>query len=906
MAKSLSVREAKALVKKYKELDGQLSSIIASREEMLEEIASETGKMLEEGAFASYAEQDIAEPKDWKDDPAVYGLMHRITGLIRLLPVIREASDLRAATRKDCAGWIRDLDPVLHMLRWLFVNRENKRRAEEAFVKLSALIDDGWSLEVPELVSRAGEARSYTGQEVIDTFEGRNPEYRAILQRIITAHKLTGKHSEALEDMIRFFSDIDGKAADASSAVEKRRQDVRTAAGVILEGKVTEILKDIPIEKLSDEKRGFRIKALKDHGFDTIEDICRATETDIAAVYGISWTGASEIKAVGRSYAKQAEKGVRIQLNADEKTKENTELVRAIFLYLRKSEEHKRVDDLYSGQKDVIRRGISLLGSVGSGEFWLMRRKGDRAAVRAAWRELRELKFEGFGTDIIEAAEKVCEGITVTDEQAWEDFEKNSPMYFAALEEIMPGVLGGGEDVVGLPEELAKDVAQESFALEGLKCRLRRYQEWGVKYILHQGKVLLGDEMGLGKTIQAIAVMVALRNAGATHFLIVCPASVLSNWCREIRTHSDLEVIQIYGAARAEAYARWRKQGGAAVTTYETTAHLEPGENERFSLLVVDEAHYVKNQDAQRSMNVARLSRHAERLLFMTGTALENRVDEMVSLISFLRPDIAEEASKITYLSGAPQFRDLVAPVYYRRRREEVLGELPDLIEKTEWCVLSEEEEEIYEDAVLSRNFNLSRRVSWNIPDIRKSAKAKRMLELIDEAAEDGRKVIVFTYYLETARKICELLGDRCTQPINGSVPVLQRQQILDDFEKAPAGKVLVSQILAGGTGLNIQAASVVIICEPQLKPSIENQAISRTYRMGQTRKVLVFRLVCDDTIDERIMDMLQNKQDVFDAFADRSASAEAEKDVEIDEKTLGMIIEEEVDRIKAKKATSG
>jgi hypothetical protein len=137
-------------------------------------------------------------------------------------------------------------------------------------------------------------------------------------------------------------------------------------------------------------------------------------------------------------------------------------------------------------------------------------------------------------------------------------------------------------------------------------------------------------------------------------------------------------------------------------------------------------------------MNVARLSSHAERLLFMTGTALENRVDEMVSLIACLRPDIAREVSKITYLSGAPQFRDKVAPVYYRRRREEVLGELPDLIEKTEWCVLSEEEEEIYEDAVLSRNFNLSRRVSWNIPDIKNSAKAKRMLELIDEAAEDG------------------------------------------------------------------------------------------------------------------------------------------------------------------------
>ena len=906
MARSLSVREARSLVKRYRDLAARLDKVLTRRDELFGVIASEAGKMVGDGSFIRFAEQDILDEKDWKDDPAIYGLMHRITGFIRIQPVLREASELKAASFTDRERWLRDLDPVLHMLRWLFVSRDKKRKAEEAFEMLGILVDDEWSLKIPEIEARAKEAGIYTGQEVIDTFEGKNPEYRAILQRIISEGGLTGKHSDALEELAGFFSEMDKKVLAASSAVEKRREDVGKKAEAILHAEVSAILGEIPIEKLSDEKRGIRIKTLKDHGYNTIEDIFKASETQIADINGISWTGASEIKVLARMYAKQAEKGVRIRLNADEKTKENTALVRAIFLYHRKREQLKKVNELYSGQRDVIRRDVPLLQGVGSGEFWILRGKRDRAAVRDAWKELRALKFEGFGTDVTEAADQVCRETPVTDAQAWEDFEKNSPLYFTTLEEITPGILGGGEDIYGLPEELAKDVSQESFALEGLRCRLRRYQEWGVKYILHQEKVLLGDEMGLGKTIQAIAVMVALKNAGAGRFLIVCPASVLANWCREIRAHSDLEVVQIYGDTRAEAFARWRKQGGAAVTTYETTAHLELKENERFSLLVVDEAHYVKNPAAQRSMNVARLSFHAERLLFMTGTALENRVDEMVSLISCLRPDIAREVSKITYLSGAPQFRDKVAPVYYRRRREEVLGELPDLIEKTEWCTLSEEEEETYEAAVLERNYNLSRRVSWNIPDIKKSAKAKRMLELMDEAEDDGRKVIVFTYYLETARKICELLGDRCTRPINGSVPVLQRQQILDDFEKAPAGKVLVSQIMAGGTGLNIQAASVVIICEPQLKPSIENQAISRTYRMGQTRKVLVFRLVCADTIDERIMDMLQNKQDVFDAFADRSASAEAEKDVEIDEKTLGMIIDEEIDRIKGKKAAGG
>jgi SNF2 family DNA or RNA helicase len=129
-------------------------------------------------------------------------------------------------------------------------------------------------------------------------------------------------------------------------------------------------------------------------------------------------------------------------------------------------------------------------------------------------------------------------------------------------------------------------------------------------------------------------------------------------------------------------------------------------------------------------------------------------------------------------------------------------------------------------------------------------------------------------------------------QPITGSVAPPRRQEIIDVFEQAPAGSVLCAQIQTGGTGLNIQCASVVIICEPQLKPSIENQAISRSYRMGQTRKVLVYRLLSEGTIDEKIIDLLEQKQIIFDTFADKEESAKAIK--EIDDKTLESIVREE------------
>ena len=136
--------------------------------------------------------------------------------------------------------------------------------------------------------------------------------------------------------------------------------------------------------------------------------------------------------------------------------------------------------------------------------------------------------------------------------------------------------------------------------------------------------------------------------------------------------------------------------------------------------------------------------------------------------------------------------------------------------------------------------------------------------------------------------------------PINGSLSPAGRQEIIDKFEQAPAGTVLVSQIMAGGTGLNIQSASVVIICEPQLKPSTENQAISRAYRMGQARNVLVYRLLCENTIDERIMDRLAQKQQVFDGFADESVAAK-KLEIEIDSKTMNEIFEEEINRINKK-----
>lgn len=175
--------------------------------------------------------------------------------------------------------------------------------------------------------------------------------------------------------------------------------------------------------------------------------------------------------------------------------------------------------------------------------------------------------------------------------------------------------------------------------------------------------------MGLGKTVQAIATMVSLKNTGATHFVVLCPASVIINWCREIQKFSKLRAIKVHGSGRNAALQEWIQSGGVAVTTYETTSYFELPDLFRYTLLIVDEAHYIKNPEARRSMNAKHLSSYADRLLFMTGTALENKVEEMTNLIDILQPRIAREVKGMEMLSSALQFREKVAPVYYRRKR---------------------------------------------------------------------------------------------------------------------------------------------------------------------------------------------------------------------------------------------
>ena len=711
--------------------------------------------------------------------------------------------------------------------------------------------------------------------------------------------------SAQAKSLLSEYRALEASLTHAVSVVQELRPVIRDAADQYLAQEGLRILEGVPVEELNKYKEGFRTGVLRDNGYETLADIWTSTVYQLSSIYGISEDQAYRIKERTTEYLRNATAAAKLRLSEDRKDFASTKLVEALAKYRNSEESAWACQKLLDFEPEKRQLSKEQIQPLINGFSWLFASNTKKERANTAYRNLEKLVEGQFGAAARKAARTVEAAQQITIADAWDDFRANSVAYYTLLGRIIPGILGSQDSVYGLPEELAKEIQEECFFPDGLKCELRPYQVWGVKYILHQEKVLLGDEMGLGKTVQAIAAMVSLRNTGATHFMVVCPASVIANWTKEIAKHSKLRPVQVYGSSRNSALASWKKTGGVAVTTYETTSSIKLEDSFRFSLLTVDEAHYIKNHETRRSISVRDLCSHADRLLFMTGTALENKVDEMISLIKVLQPVVASQVSSIAFMSSAPQFREQVAPVYYRRKREDVLTELPDKIENEEWCTMNSEEERVYEDAVLSKNYAMARRVSWNVDDMRYSSKATRMLELISEAQDEGRKIIVFTFFLETARRIRAMLGTRCMDPINGSVPPKRRQEIIDQFDKAPAGSVLVCQIQSGGTGLNIQSASVVIICEPQFKPSIENQAISRAYRMGQTRNVLVYRLLCVNSVDEKIMEMLEEKQAIFDAFADKSAAAAAQENLVLDDKNFGEIINEEIERIKKKRGES-
>ena len=903
MARDFTSNDAKQLIVQLNALQNMQREIVNLPEQYRQDAQSQTRQMIGYRAFDNFVRDELNRGTDAPESlRGAERIINDISMWMKLSPIAQQISTTAQKNDNMINSMRQSLSAGSSGLRWMFSSSKTKEETVQAYRAVEGFLRSIEAKNISALYAQTTQIKNIPANAAWQEFQNNRTAFGEAFAHMAPEF-MQGNLVHELSTAIEGHRSLLQPFLSAEQAIEQSKENIRNAANRVAARDIMSILKGVPVEELNRGKGGIRVKTLRDCGYETLADIYAAAPSKLEAVKGISAEGAREIKTKLNEYLYESANTVKIKLSADDKNPDSTALVQEISAYILRKDslrDYYKLQETFKPKTDAAENSLI---NVGNGVRWLFYNSNQKAEVTQAYQYLVRLQKSDYAANLKQLSNNIRGNFQVSTNDAWARFESDTVRFWNVLEDVCPERVGSSGSVYGLPEDLAHEIQQQPLNLEGLRCELRRYQEWGVKYAIHQQRVLLGDEMGLGKTVQAIAAMVSLRNEGATHFVVVCPASVLSNWCREINKHSDLSVIMVHGSSRSASVSKWIEEGGVAVTTYETTGAIELDDNFKYNYMVVDEAHYIKNRDAQRTVNVRKLCQKAEKILFMTGTAIENKVDEMISLIEVLNPDVATQIKRMAFMSSAPQFREAVAPVYYRRKREDVLTELPDKTETEEWCTLSGEEVQCYEDAVLSKNFAGARRVSWNVDDVSLSSKANRMKELLAEAEAEGRKVIVFSFFLDTIEKVRGMLGDKCVGPINGSVPPQRRQEMVDEFDKAQPGAVLAAQIQSGGTGLNIQSASVIILCEPQFKPSIENQAISRAYRMGQARNVLVYRLLCEDTVDEKIMEMLAEKQAVFDAFADKSTVAE--ETLELDEKSFGDIMESEIKRIQESRAAN-
>ncbi len=661
---------------------------------------------------------------------------------------------------------------------------------------------------------------------------------------------------------------------------------VRTAADGATAQTVAAQLAAMPLDALKDsaDRGRLRLGALEDAGITTVGQVRGKGRVGLELIPGVGPKTSMQVIAAAERVEAAVRAATRIRFDVDDRAPEQTTLLRA----LRHLELVERFVEPLAPRLDAIADAVDIDLDAARLETRRIRRffaSGRRKSeATAALARLNELLLSPDTSMLVgelsrarsELAAAAPAGAPV---DVWADYLARPVAYNGLLAEVA----GLAPDAAASHGLLPADIVDriEAFELDTslLNVSLRGYQAFGAKFALVQQRVILGDDMGLGKTIEALAVLGHLRANGARHFLVVCPASVLANWANEIARHTTLDAAwRLHGDDRDATVAAWAAQGGTAITTFDTLRALTLPDV-ALDAVVVDEAHFVKNPGALRTKSVRAVVARSSHVLLMSGTPMENRVEEFKVLVDHIRPDVAATIHASSGAAGADAFRRAVAPVYLRRNQTDVLDELPPRIESAEWLTLDGPALATYRAAVADENFMAMRRAAFLTEPPERSPKLERLLEIVAEAVENERKVVVFSFFLDVISRVHAAVGELAVGPLTGSVPAPQRQLLVDEFTARPGPAVLVAQIEAGGVGLNIQAASVVVLTEPQWKPTTEEQAIARCHRMGQVRPVEVHRLLTEDSVDERMVEILATKSALFADYVRKSAMRDASPD---------------------------
>jgi uncharacterized Zn finger protein/superfamily II DNA or RNA helicase len=441
-----------------------------------------------------------------------------------------------------------------------------------------------------------------------------------------------------------------------------------------------------------------------------------------------------------------------------------------------------------------------------------------------------------------------------------------------------------------------------------LNAVLRPYQKrgynWVCSLLFSEFGCILADDMGLGKTIQSIAVLLRLKGEKllSSGCLVIAPAALLSNWEKELsRFAPSLNVSRYHGSRRV-----LNRKCDVLLTTYQTAVRdAEKLKQEAFSLLLVDEAHLMKNADTRLSRTVKRL--HAKYRLALSGTPVENRLEDLRSLFDFILPGYLGDAVQFKEQYRVPievmrnreqaeALRKITSPFLLRRLKtdKKIIKDLPEKIVANEYAVLEKEQAALYESVVAesirkSEEIDPKERPSLILSMLTSlkqicdhprvfdkespavsslSGKSQLFLTLLEEILANREKTLVFSQYVETLNCLEHIIKKELGEaPLvyHGSLSQNIRSGIIDRFQNDPAARILLVSLKAGGLGLNLTAASRVIHYDLWYNPAVENQATDRAFRIGQKRTVFVHRFITKNSFEEKIDAMITSKQELAD-----------------------------------------
>ncbi len=413
---------------------------------------------------------------------------------------------------------------------------------------------------------------------------------------------------------------------------------------------------------------------------------------------------------------------------------------------------------------------------------------------------------------------------------------------------------------------------------------LHPYQEAGIARLRAAPHLLLADEMGLGKTIQVIAALrLMFRDGELGSALIVVPSGLVLQWRRQLRDWAPELGLATVAGTRDERIAAWQRAAPVKICSYDVLrndrvlpAPYGPA-RQLWGVVVADEAQRFKNAHTDLAATMRQLKR--ERAWALTGTPVENRPDDAVSILDFVAPGLFDPDTMIAGLRAA------LAKVQLRRRRAEVLPGLPPKTVFTIGIDLAPVQRAAYDRAereglVWLRELGAAMTVTHVLelilrlkqicnacPETLESAKLADLRARLAAVTADGAKALVFSQFVRAPfgiERLARALADYQPVVLTGALSSVARERAMADFAADPARRVMLLSLKAGGVGLNLTAASTVFHFDRWWNPAVETQAEDRAHRIGQTRPVQVFAYLCADTIEARIAEILEHKRAIF------------------------------------------